>query len=727
MLNGFEFALSLWLVSSGFLGLIFLVVWATVSMRENRAVVRGLGLVTLQVRLPNQVATPDEAVQKLDEFFNLMHGLFRERSTWERLTQGSPVISFEWRIQDKKIEFYLHIPRSWEESVRRHLYGPLPEAEVKNIGTVSFFGSKKAVEIGEIKHSVNSFFPLVNMHQPEWDPEGLQNLLEASEAGEIIFQMTLTAETDAFNAQNLRKVLRGVSADRAAQARSKASHLQFLANMRFLVTAETKTKAQKMYNRAFEAFACAAGSSELLRSNREYPEKLLFDFAYRNFDPSNSIRIGAGEVRLMWPLGLLSLESSRGSTDSSGQESFSVEEAYKRMAPARPFHFYTIGGTGTGKTTLMADMALQDIRSGEGVVVIDPHGDLSERVLREIPQERLEDVVYFNPAEKQHRLRFNLLESGPDRQKHMLVQDILGIFEKMFPQELVGPVFEHNMRHIFLTLMADEERPGTLVDVPKMLTDESFAKKYIDKLEDPLVQDFWHKERELLSQFHKSESLQYLISKLGRFIEDPVMREVMNSAHSSISFRDVIEKKQIFIANLGKGKLGEMNAQLLGLILMVKMKMAAFQQEAQEDQVNELYAYLDEFHNFITSGFGEILSESRKFGLRLHLAHQFLNQLDKTTRQSVFNNVGTLATFRVGLEDAQTLAPVFGKTIEPDDLLALNNYQAFVKSIDADSKSQVFRVRTEPLSKQDAAVATTVKRLSRLRFNLSSDETVPVS
>src|SRR3989338_4413260 len=288
-----------------------------------------------------------------------------------------------------------------------------------------------------------------------------------------------------------------------------------------------------------------------------------------------------------------------------------------------------IGRSGSGKSVLIANAAIQDIKNGEGVGVIDPHGDLIDAILDHIPKERVDDVIYFCPGDVDRPIGLNMLEYHTEEQKDFAVQEMIEIFYKLFPPSMIGPMFEHNMRNVMLTLMADKEHPGTIAEIPRMFTDMEFQKYKIGKVTDPVVRNFWEKEMAKTSDFHKSEMLGYLISKVGRFVENEMMRNIIGQAQSAFDFREVMDQGKILLINLSKGQVGEVNSKLLGLIIVSKLQMAALSRsDTPESDRRDFYLYVDEFQNFVTDSFATILSEARKYKLNLTIAHQYLGQLN---------------------------------------------------------------------------------------------------
>lgn len=414
-----------------------------------------------------------------------------------------------------------------------------------------------------------------------------------------------------------------------------------------------------------------------------------------------------------------------------------VETKVHMTEEDRRRHMYILGRTGVGKTEIMKFMAAQDIANGKGLCIIDPHGDFIEDVLPHIPKRRAEDVILFDPFDTERPMGLNMLEVTRDEQKDFAVQEMISIFYKLVTDPaMLGPMFEHNMRNAMLTLMADKDSPGTLVEIPRIFTDTEFQKYKVSKVQDPVVRAFWEKEMSKTSDFHKSEMLGYLVSKVGRFVENSMMRNIVGQPKSSFNFREVMDSGKILLVNLAKGKVGEMNAKLLGLIIVSKIQMAALSRADQpEDQRRDFYLYVDEFQNFITDAFSTILSEARKYKLNLIIAHQFLGQLQQdagahgaasqSLRDAVFGNAGSMLSFRIGVEDAEVMAKEFAPTFNEFDLLNVDRYNAFVKLMVHGTASKPFNMATYPLPKATAEqrqTAEAIKQLSRLKYGRPQNE-----
>lgn len=402
-----------------------------------------------------------------------------------------------------------------------------------------------------------------------------------------------------------------------------------------------------------------------------------------------------------------------------GRASFRGEQKEIMFGSAndRRRHFYIIGQTGTGKTSFIANLIRQDIHAGRGVGVIDPHGDLVNTILSYINRERVEDVILFQPYDMDRPIGLNMLEYETEEQKDFAVQEMIAIFHKLFPPEIIGPMFEHYMRNAMLTLMADRKNPGTLVEIPRIFTDEKFIASRLKYVDDPLVRSFWEKEWRVTTGQTKSDMLGYVVSKVGRFVENAMMRNIIGQPHSGFSLDEIMDKGKIFLADLSKGKLGEVNAALLGLILVSKLQMAAMRRgKIAESQRRDFYLYIDEFQNFTTDSIATILSEARKYRLNLTIAHQFIAQLEETIRDAVFGNVGSLAAFRVGADDAGFLEKQFEPEFSQYDLINLNNFQAVMKFMIHGKVSSPFLFSTLPPPKGNSEIIEPLKRISRLKY-----------
>ena len=461
---------------------------------------------------------------------------------------------------------------------------------------------------------------------------------------------------------------------------------------------------------------------------------------FRSFDENHHFVVSTEEMASFWHLPTSVTETPHinwlGARKSSpptnmptegiilGRAVYRGDETIVRMKRAdRRRHLYTIGKSGVGKSVLIQNLAVQDVRNGEGVCVIDPHGDFAEYVLQHIPKNRVDDVIYFNPADVDRPIGLNMLEVKSEEQKDFVTQEMIAIFYKMVTDpSMIGPMFEHNMRNVMLTLMSNETNPGTIAEIPRMFTDDSFVKKYLATTKDPVVRSFWEKEMAKTSDFHKSEMLGYLISKVGRFVENSMVRNIIGQSKSGFNFREIMDQRKILIVNLSKGQVGEINANLLGMIIVSKLQMAALERASlPEDKRYDFYLYIDEFQNFITDSIATILSEARKYRLNLIVAHQYMKQLEdnkgKTTvRDAVLGNAGTIVSFRIGPEDADILQKEFAPVFGAYDLINVEQYTAYIKLLIDNTAARPFNMMTYPPEPGNKELAAAIKELSRLKY-----------
>ncbi len=390
-------------------------------------------------------------------------------------------------------------------------------------------------------------------------------------------------------------------------------------------------------------------------------------------------------------------------------------------------HNYIIGKSGTGKSKYIANMAIQDIINGEGLCLLDPHGDLIEDVMERVPPERAEDVILFAPADMERPLGINLLEfdSNYPEQKTFVVNEMIKIFDKLYDlQSTGGPVFEQYMRNAMLLVMSDPSSGSTLMEISKVLSDSDFRKMKLDRCNDPTVVDFWKKEAEKAGgDAALANVTPYITSKLTSFISNDTMRPIIAQQESAFNLREVMDDRKILLVDLSKGKLGEMNAHLLGMILVGKILMAALSRtDISNDKRKDFYLYIDEFQNFTTDSVCTILSEARKYNLNLIMAHQYLGQLvegqDTSIKDAVFGNVGTWSLFKIGPEDAEVMEKEFSPVFSQYDLVNVEKYTVYTKLLVDNATGRPFSMNPVwPLpgtAKED--VAEKIKTISRLKY-----------
>jgi len=392
-------------------------------------------------------------------------------------------------------------------------------------------------------------------------------------------------------------------------------------------------------------------------------------------------------------------------------------------------HIYIVGKTGMGKTVLLENMAIQDIQDGHGVAIVDPHGEFAEKMLDFVPANRINDVVYFNPADIDHPISFNVMEKVEAEYRHLVASGLMGVFKKIW-----FDMWSARMEYItYNTVLALLEHPNTtLLSVNRMLADKDYRQKIVEKLVDPTVKAFWVNEFAKYPERFREEAVAPIQNKVGQFIATPLIRNIVGQVKSSIDMRKIIDEGKIFIVNLAKGKIGEDASNLLGALVITRLQLAAMSRvDIPEEQRKDFYLYVDEFQNFATDAFATILSEARKYRLCLVLTHQYIAQLDSMTdkgkstrvRDAVFGNVGTIITFRVGAADAEFLEKEFVPEFTIDDLVNLDKYHIYLKlMIDGASSRAFSAVTLPPFAKLEKSNREKIINISRERYTTSRED-----
>jgi Type IV secretory pathway, VirD4 components len=379
-------------------------------------------------------------------------------------------------------------------------------------------------------------------------------------------------------------------------------------------------------------------------------------------------------------------------------------------------HMYLIGKTGMGKSTVLENMIVDDIRAGRGVAVCDPHGDLAEKIIQFIPPERVKDVVYFNPADMEFPVAFNVVEQVDHNVQHLVASGLIGVFQKLWADSW-GPRLEYILRNAILAIL---DFPGsTLLGVVRMLSDKAYRKQVVANVKDPVVKAFWEKEFAGYADKFASEAVSPIQNKVGQFLSSSLMRNIVGQVKSSIDVREIMDSSKILIMNLSKGRIGEDNSALLGAMMITKIQLAAMSRvDIPEKERKDFYLYIDEFQNFSTDSFANILSEARKYRLDLILAHQYIEQLSEKVKPAVFGNVGTMIAFRVGSSDAEELAKEFLPTFNEEDLVNLPKYEMYLKLMIDGVASSPFSAKGLPPLTEDEKTNQEEKviRASRERY-----------
>ncbi|MDA1169109.1 MAG: type IV secretion system DNA-binding domain-containing protein [bacterium] len=403
-----------------------------------------------------------------------------------------------------------------------------------------------------------------------------------------------------------------------------------------------------------------------------------------------------------------------------GQTNFrNQKRAFGIYTDDRRRHVYVIGKTGVGKTTLLENMIIQDIKNGKGLALVDPHGDVAEKILDVIPPERINDVVYFNPADIDFPVAFNPLESVDPQYKYLVASGLVSSLKKIWADSW-GPRLEYILRNVILALL--DYPSSTMLGIMRMLADKNYRKKVVDTIQDPVVKAFWVNEFANYNERFRSEAISPIQNKVGQFLSSSIIRNIVAQPKSTIDMKDIMDNGKILLINVSKGRIGEDNSALLGAMLITKLQLAAMDRAviAEEDR-RDFYLYVDEFQNFATESFATILSEARKYRLNLIIAHQYITQMEEVVRDAVFGNVGTIISFRIGAFDAEYMEKEFEPYFMQTDLVNLDKYNAYVKLMINGVTSAPFSMETIPPVHETYNSKEKVLAVSRERYGNSRE------
>ena len=732
------------------------VLWYKWRKREKTS----LDSVLLQVALPrdNEIKI-DAAEQMFASLANISKGSrFKPRQH----------ISFEIVGKPGDIRFYVHVPNKLRDLVEKQINGIYPDADIvvvdendpKQKGVVgneyNIFSEDGKVAFASLSLKKNSYEPIKVYKDMSVDSMSLLTaILGKMQNGEgAAIQILLSPAGDKWKKagrKHIGEVKKNESNPEKATYSTDPKELEAIENklgkpgfevvVRVVVSSSTKEAAQGHLDNIISALNTFNGINSFSKSKLRFKGLFMKDFIYRYWPLRGLTNVMTSEElasiyhfpnKSITTAGIYWLNSKRAPAPANiateglyiGKSTFRGMTKPVYIGPGdRQRHMYIIGKTGTGKSEFLKDMILQDIRNGEGLCVIDPHGDLVEGILPLVPPERAEDVIVFDPSDTQRPMGINIMEAYTEDQKHYMVSSIIGLFYKLYDPNntgIVGPRLEHGIRNAMLTVMAE---PGsTFIEVQRALTDTAFVQAILPKVTDPIVRRYWTDQIAQTNDFHKSEVLDYIVSKFGRFITNKLMRNIIGQSKSSFDFRKIMDDRKVLLVNLSKGKIGEENSNFLGLILVPKILVAAMsRQDIPQDQRKDFFLYVDEFQNFATPDFAVILSEARKYRLNLIVANQFTGQMQEEVKNAVFGNVGTIASFRVGVQDANYLQHEFQPTFNEADLINIDRFNAYVRTLVNGEPVPPFSVdltrdMTAEKAMENQRVAELIKELSRLKY-----------
>ena len=526
---------------------------------------------------------------------------------------------------------------------------------------------------------------------------------------------------------------------------AKAGKPLFEVNIRVLASAANQIQVDSILESLTATFSqfSSPNRNEFKISKPSNQKRLFFEFSFREFNPNESMVLSSTELASIFHIPTPFTEiprikylKSRESAPPAnlpkegvliGFSHFRGETKEVRITDDdRRRHVYVIGQTGTGKSNFLANMIDGDIRRGKGVAVIDPHGDLIDDVLSFVPKERYDDVIVFDPGNLKMPVGINMLEYDFEKpeEKTSIVNELLQIFDKLYDLKTTGgPMFEQYMRNALLLLMEGADpsiggEPATLMEVARVFSDADFRRKKLERIKNPVVQDFWEKEAlKAGGEAALQNVTPYVTSKFNNFTSNDYMRPIVGQVKSAFNFREIMDSGKILLVNLSKGKVGDLDANLLGMIFVGKILMASMQRaNISQEKRRDFYLFIDEFQNFTTDSISVILSEARKYKLNLTIAHQFIAQMTEKIRDSVFGNVGSMVSFRVGPKDAEFLVKTFEPVFSANDLVNIDNYNAYVKMLINGETAKPFNIGVQRAGRGGSAEVEFLKEQSSLKY-----------
>ncbi len=748
------------LFAAGFAGaltfaLIYLVI---VYFRLKKREEISMQMVTFEVLLPRDNEIKIDAAEQM---FASLHSI--KKDGFFMFMDLNDVIAFEIVGTNKDIRFFISAPSYIADLVEKTVYGFYPASEIKRVEEPHIFSEDGKVAYTTLVQKDPAYWPLKVYKDLPTDPlASITSALSKMAPGEGAMVQYLIRPAGKKWHKKGKSYISGTKKNEADPEKAtfktdqkvlervdeKTSRPAFETTIRIVVSSASKHAADthlKNIKSAYSQFT--SDLNKLKKARLLFKGGFMINFIYKFFPVAdipffNEVStFSSDELATLFHfpnktietphIDWLKAKSAPVDADVPQSGGTEIGQGYFRGIK-RPIHIgfedrrrhvYIIGKTGVGKSELLKEMVKQDIAAGYGVCVIDPHGDLVEDVLLHIPPNRAEDVIYFDPSDNERPMGLNLIQVNTEDEKHFMTTAIINLMYKLFdPQRtgIVGPRFEHAVRNAMLTVMTE---PGTtFIEVVRVLTDPKYVAELLPKLNDPIIKRYWTDQIAQTSDFHKSEVLDYIVSKFGRFVTNKAIRNIIGQSESSFDLRKVMDEGKILLINVSKGKLGEENSNFLGLILVPKILVAAMsRQEIPEEKRRDFFLYVDEFQNFATPDFATILSEARKYRLNLTVANQFVGQVEEEVKNAIFGNVGTLISFRVGVTDASYLQREFQPVFGESDLINIDRFHAYMKTIVDNDPVQPFSVdMTKDISKIRASanekVAQAIIQLSRLKY-----------
>lgn len=726
----------------------FFVGWYKYRDREKTS----LEFVLLNIKVPR---ANEVKIDAAEQFFSALYSIKIGGGLFSFL-KPQPHISFEVVALSESINFYIACNKKYQDLIEKQINGAYPDAMIKEVPEYNIFSEGGEVAYAMYKLRAPDYFPVKTYKELPTDSlSALTSVMAKMQPGEgAVFQLIISPADNKwkeFGKKFLKREKDPGSGDKpkappdqkqleAAEGKLAKSGFHFV--LRIVASSVTKDAAKAHLaniKASIEQFSGQYNGFTGMKTRSE--KKFIEDFVYRYLPRFDKLSVmTADEIASVFHFPNKSVETpfiqwlpARAAPASDkipmsglylGKSMFRGTERPVYVGDFdRQRHMYIIGRTGTGKTQLLLTLALQDVLAGKGLAFIDPHGDAAEELLNLIPPGRAQDVIYWDPADTERPFGMNMLEHYSEQQKHFVVENIIGLLYKLYDPNhtgIIGPRLEHAVRNVMLTVMSAPG--GTLVEVVRALQDVNFVKEILPFVSDPLVRRYWTDQIAQTTDFHKSETLDYFVSKFGKFVTNLMLRNIIGQSKPSFNLRDIMDNGKILIVNLSKGKMGEDNSNFLGLVLVPKILTAAMSRaDMPESQRRDFYLYVDEFQNFATDSFASILSEARKFRLNLVVANQFMGQLDENIKRAIIGNIGTIMTYRVGTEDAQFLQNEYSPIFNEQDLLNIPAQTLYVKTQVSGEPIPPFSLNLQKDMKAWYAmmrpdVGRAIKELSRLTY-----------
>lgn len=735
-------------------GGVILIQWFRWKNREEVS----LDFVLLEIAVPRD---NEVKIDVMEQVFAALHSV-KKGGFWQRF-KAQQHMSFEIVGRKEDIRFYISCHRKNKDLVEKLMAGAYPGLQVKEVDEYNIFNETGKVAFAELVLKKESYKPIKVFKELTVDPMATitASLARFSEGEAAAIQIIVVpaesvwqkngegfvASTKKSEADPEKAKFKMSPADMEA-IDNKVNKPGFLTAVRIVTVAATESAASSNLSNLKGAFSTFNSQlNGFSGKDIKFKSGFMVDFIYRYQSMfGNNAVLNSEELATVWHMPNKTVETPHihwlvakaapatgGFPDHGMFLGRSIYRGQERpiyiSEEDRMKHMYLIGRTGTGKTELLKSMILQDMRAGRGLCFLEPHGDGIEELLELVPPERAEDVIIFDPSDIARPVGFNLLAVDTTEEMMQVSSAIINLMYKLYDPHktgIIGPRFEHNIRNAMLTVAT---QPGaSFVEVVRCLTDSKYVQELLPKVTDPIVRRYWTDQIANTNDFHKSETLDYIVSKFGKFITNRMVRNIIGQSKSTLDFREAMDTGKIVFLKLAKGLLGEEDANFLGLILVPKVLQAALsRQDIPREQRRPFYLYVDEFQNFATPDFAQMLSEARKYGLGLVLANQFISQLEETVRDAIFGNVGTTMSYRVGVNDAQILQQVFNPTFSESDLQNVPAQNIYVKTIVSGTPVPAFSMNVERDLKAERAggspkVAQMVKELSRLKYGRDKEE-----